>query len=467
MAHSLATLFNSIINPKRDYVSANTPTDQLLKTFLDMPEGARRSASYSRSDTGGQDPAYPWPDLWPDVYSQKPGAGQLADLNEQTLQEYIEAMNVYNQGGKAERILSLIGGAGTAGGYIADRTSGDPERRARAGGPGGDLDYALENVFALPNQLNQRRRGKMESAMRLSDVKRGFGKESLGAMSKAEERDNYWKYMWQRLGVGAAQERARIGGSTQREALRDKEWKEAERLFYSKYASQIGPGKLYANQTEALEAMAQQDEFEHSKLMDIWKIKYEAPGDTYSAWDAEAEKAWYQLYGKEWENAEGDDDKRKQMLSDKLRFKQKWLTDKIRWGGKKVDPTILDDIFPPAQPGDEITGEEERGFLDKALGGLGGIFGVGTEGSGLGGAIEGWGGEGLDEDTAAAVESISGEQAAPQGEIIDEDSRGWLIKRPDGTEEWVRKPRTGGQEEEQSEGALNFGDILEYLNTLK
>lgn len=464
MAHALATLFNSIVNPKRDFVSANTPTDQLLKTFLDMPEGARRSASYETSGGTGQDPGYGWPDLppaWDEVFSQVPQAEARGELNEETLRDYMEAMNVYNQGGKAERILSLIAGVGTTGGYIADRTSGDPERRRMAGGPGGDLDYALQNIFALPNQMNQKRRDEMTSAMGWADTQRSLRGESLGAMSTAKGQDNYWNYMFRQAGAKAGEQKARISGSTPRIPMEEKEYYKAKKFLFGAFR------KKYPDlpHRDLLDKFIEEypDLASHYTAKSPYLKNYVTPGKTYSDWDADADKAWYQQYGKEWENAEGDDDKRKQMLNEKISYKRQWITDRIRWEGKEVDPNILDEIFPPAQPGDEVTEEEGRGFFDVLGDAAGGAYEGGKEGGLLdmiGGGLKGL--FGMDEDTAQAVEGVSGEQRVPEGQIIEEDSRGWLMKRPDGSEEWVRKPRTGAQEEERSQGV----DLTEMMRLI-
>lgn len=454
---------------KRDFVSENSPRKEsnngmeaLMALFSNMSEGESRRISVeggAGGDANQTTGVYPWPELAPSmgqVPSVMPQAEAMGGLNEQLIRDYTDAMNVYNQGGKGEKIASIIAGLAGTGGYIADRTSGDIDRR-RQSGP--DLDYALTNLFATPQIMRGKRQGQMGGAMASADMRHKLRTGTVGGIEDALTEDDRKSLAWRTLAQKSDLGRRRVAasGSQKPEALRDKEWKEAEKLFYNKYGSKIGVPGGYANQTEAMEAMRQNDEFEFNKLKDIWKFDYEAPGDTYTGAREKAEDRWWKRHQKEWDNAEGDEEKRKAMMDDLNRSVATDIGNYLRVHGEEdVDPYELLGI-EEAQAGDEITeGGDERGWLDKIGGGIGGFFGVGTERAGFGGGYEGWTGAPVDEDMAGALESITG-----AGGNVEQVEGGVIVTNPDGSKSFIPS-----KQEKQSPAGMDLSNMMEYLSTL-
>ncbi len=460
-----------IVQPKtkRDFVSENSPRKEpagdgmniLMDLFANMSEGESRRISVEGGAGGDATTGvYPWPELAPSmgqVPSVMPQAEAMGGLNEQLIRDYTDAMNVYNEGGKGEKIASIIAGLAGTGGYIADRTSGDIDRR-RQSGP--DLDYALQNLFATPQIMRGKRQGQMESAMSSADMRHKLRTGTVKGVSGALTEDDRKSLAWHQLAQQSDLGRRRVAalGSQKPELLRDKQWKKANDLYERDYMSKVGQPGGYATEDDAFEAFEKKWGFQAKKLEDIWKYKHIPPGETYTDWDAEADKAWFQLYGEEWKNSEGDDEKRQKLLNQKNLFKQKFITDRLRLHGESANP---EDILPPmAGPGDEITeGGDERSFWDKSLGGLGGLFGVGTEEGGFRGAIEGFQGA-PDEDMAGALESITN-----TGGNVEQVEGGFIVTNPDGSTSFIPSKKAPEQERRSPVG-MDLSNMMKYISSL-
>lgn len=496
MGHDHAKMLRDQAKTKRDFVSENSPRkepsggglESLMALFSNMSEGESRRVSVeggAGGDANQTTGVYPWPTLAPsmaEVPSVMPQAEAMGGLNEQLIRDYMDAMNVYNQGGKGEKIASIIAGLAGAGGYIADRTSGDADRRRRAGGYdpnygdtggysygrggqyGSDLDYALQNLFSIPQGMRAKRQGQMTQAMSSAEMRHKLRTGTVGGVEHALTEDDRKSFLWHGAAQKAESDRARIAasGSKSREDPRYTEYKEAEKQFYRLYNDRIGPGKEFKDQTSALADFQEHYGLESSKISDIWKTpQYETVGNTYTGMRDKYRKEAMDLYGQDWKDAAGDEEARKKIEYLIEQHIRKGVTDELRLRGENINP---EDILPPmAETGDEITeGGDERDWLDKIGGGIGGFLGIGTERGGAAGAYEGWVGAPPDEGVAGALDSITG--GGDVGQNVEQVEGGVIVYDPnDPNDKGTFIPT---EQKKKKPVGMDLSNMLEYIRSL-
>jgi hypothetical protein len=389
MSSALTALFNSLINPKRDFVNANTPVE--LEELFAPGSGDPVTASVPSGADINTYPQANLPPEWAEVFSQMPEARQTGQVNEQMLKDYTEALNVYNQGGKGERIASLLAGLAGTGGYIADRTSGDVDRRNAASGPGGDLDYALQGLFSIPGGMNARRRGDLKSSLDQAALTKATRTESLQALTGGKERDNYWNYMFRNMNQGAAeaQERTRASkdaakaraiGVAKPPEFKDQMIRMSYGMFYDNFASQIGPDKAFATQADALDAFIEKHpleaEFLEGGFLDDYKTARQSKSEDFIAAREIVEKQYATL----WKNAQesGDPEEIKKVERTKYEAIRRELMRNYNWDEEDINTELKKlgiDLSTPTQ----VEEPEEPGILDDILGAARGLFGGGQE----------------------------------------------------------------------------------------
>jgi len=242
---AIEKLFSDLLNPKdRDYVSQNTPMNaELFNFLLNAPKGSRGSVSASTGRDSADKPVgtWDWPEAPPEfnqVQSVMPEAIARGGLNEATLKDYTDALEIFNTGGKGEKIAGVLQALAATGGYIADRTSSDPSRRAQSSA---DLDPALQSLFSISGAMRGKREGELKGALSAADRRRKLRGESIGAKTTAKTQDNVTNLAWRSLMQRGEADRTRASGSTPRIPFEEREYYDAKR-FYEGEFTRDNPG---------------------------------------------------------------------------------------------------------------------------------------------------------------------------------------------------------------------------------
>lgn len=167
--------------------ASGAPVDHAAMGHTGMGAGGSGSISVESEGHGaGLYPAATLPESFGQVQSLMPEALSRGELNEQSIKDYTDALEIFNSGGKGEKIAGILAGLAGAGGYIADRTSGDIDRRNQASA---DLGPALQSLFSIPRGMRSRREGDLKSEFDRIDFERGLRGESIGARTTAKQTD--------------------------------------------------------------------------------------------------------------------------------------------------------------------------------------------------------------------------------------------------------------------------------------
>ena len=370
----------------RDFVDQNTPmTAELFKFLQDAPAGSRGSISTESEGPGaGIYPAATLPESFGQVGSLMPEALARGELNEKSLKDYTDALQIFNSGGKGEKIAGVLAGLAGAGGYIADRTSSDSRRRRQSSA---DLGPALESLFSIPGGMRAKREGRLKSEFDRIDFERELGGESIGARTTAKQGDNSTNLAFRQLEQKSSGMRAnaRTGGAAKEPSQDDKNFALGNAAFkaYRQLNPELTGGGLLTGFRDAdpvhYSWMAKGNKY-LEEYQSAEEYHTEAYGDISDSVDKQYQKIWEET------NMSGDQEaiealeyriaqeKKRRMMAQYQTSDED--TNKLILDNAGIDLSIPETDPPPPPPTtfDQVSGAVVKG-TDALAGAIGGDYG--------------------------------------------------------------------------------------------